>query len=110
MELVEGAYGVSLFAIHADACARAVLPHFDLTQQPLAGAARGKAIVFARQDVVPRDTRKWLDDPSVRDVPHPGDRILAGQPICTVFAEGSDVAACHAKLVERAEKIYGALI
>jgi predicted ATP-grasp superfamily ATP-dependent carboligase len=109
MELVEGAYGVSLFAIHADACARAVLPQFDLTQQPLAGAARGKAIVFARQDVVPRDTRNWLDDPSVRDVPHPGDRILAGQPICTVFAEGSDVAACHAKLVERAEKIYGAL-
>ena len=109
MELVEGAYGVSLFAIHADACARAVLPHFDLTQQPLAGDARGKAIVFARQDVVPQDTRKWLDDPSVRDVPHPGDRILAGRPICTVFAEGSDVAACHAKLVERAERIYSAL-
>jgi uncharacterized protein len=110
MELVEGTYGVSLFAIHADACARAVLPKFDLTQQPLAGGTRGKAIVFARQDVVARDTRRWLDDPSVRDVPHPGDRILAGEPICTVLAEGTDDAACHAKLVERAERIYADLV
>jgi uncharacterized protein len=110
MELVEGAYGISLFAIHADACARAVLPQFDLTRQPLTGSARGKAIVFARHDVVAPDTRRWLDDPTVRDVPHPGERILAGQPICTVFAEGSDDAACHAKLIERAERIYAELV
>jgi predicted ATP-grasp superfamily ATP-dependent carboligase len=87
-----------------------VLPQFDLTQQPLTGSARGKAIVFARQDVVAPDTRRWLDDPTVRDVPHPGERILAGQPICTVFAEGSDDAACHAKLIERAERIYAELV
>lgn len=109
MELVEAACGVSLFGIHADACARAALPQFALTPSPPASDARGKAIVFARQDVVVKDTRAWLDDPTVRDVPRPGDRIMAGQPICTVFATGSDDAACHAMLVERAARIYSAL-
>ena len=54
------------------------------------GKTHGKAIVFARQDVVIGDTRPWLEDPNVRDVPHEGEHIAAGQPICTVFAAGSD--------------------
>jgi predicted ATP-grasp superfamily ATP-dependent carboligase len=42
----------------------------------------------------------------VRDVPRAGELVGAGQPICTVFASGSDEADCHEKLVERAERIY----
>jgi predicted ATP-grasp superfamily ATP-dependent carboligase len=42
----------------------------------------------------------------VRDVPWPGERILRGRPVCTVFAEGRDGAACHAALVRRAQRIY----
>ena len=110
MELVERARGISLFGLHADACARGVLPQFDLGQSPAPGDAHGKAIVFAREDIVVGDIRGWLEDPSVRDIPREGDHIATGQPICTVFAVGSDEADCHARLVERARQIYSELI
>jgi len=35
-------------------------------------------------------------------VPHPGESIAAGRPICTVFASGSDAAGCEASLAARA--------
>ena len=108
MELVERARGVSMVGIHVDACVRAMLPPLDLRLPPARGT-HGKAVVFARADVVVGNTRPWLDDPSGRDVPRPGDRIAVGQPICTVLAVGSDEADCHAMLVERAERIYGEL-
>ena len=108
MELVERARGVSMFGIHVDACARAVLP-LDLGLPWTAAGTVGKAVLFAREDIVLGDTRRWLADPSVRDVPQPGERIAAGQPICTVFAVGSDEAGCHGMLVERAERIYAEL-
>jgi hypothetical protein len=44
----------------------------------LAGAV-GKAVVFARRDVTIGDTERWLADATVRDVPHPGERIRAGR-------------------------------
>jgi predicted ATP-grasp superfamily ATP-dependent carboligase len=79
----------------------------------------GKAIVFARQDVVIGDTSAWLPavpalpgPPGVlapRDIPRAGERIPAGQPVCTVFASGDGVAECHAALVERARDVYTAL-
>ena len=109
MELVERSRGISMFSVHADACARGVLSQFDLRQPLGTSGAHGKAIVFARRDVVVGDTRGWLADSNVRDVPREGDRIEAGQPICTVFAVASDDASCHALLVERAERIYNEL-
>lgn len=106
MELVEQAYGVSIFGAHAAACLRGDLPVFDLARARATGAAYGKAIVFARHDVTCGDTRGWLDDPLVRDVPHPDEHIPAGRPVCTVFAQGADSADCHASLVRRAEALY----
>ncbi len=104
MELVERARGISMFAVHADACAKGELPAFDVSaSQP---ATHGKAIVFAKKDLVVGDTRAWLDDQTVRDVPRAGDTIAAGQPICTVLATGSDDDHCYAKLVERANEVY----
>lgn len=106
MELLELARDISVFRMHADACMRGVLPSFDPTRRRAAEAVHGKAIVFSRDDVVVGDTREWLADSSVRDVPRAGELVGAGQPICTVFASGSDEADCHEKLVERAERIY----
>jgi hypothetical protein len=106
MELVERAYGVSVFGLHANACGAGVLPAFDLTRARVGARAVGKAIVFARHDAVAGNTREWLGDSTVRDVPWPGERILRGRPVCTVFAEGRDGAACHAALVRRAQRIY----
>jgi uncharacterized protein len=109
MELVERAFGLSIFAAHAVACARGVLPAFDLGHVRRHTRALGKAIVFARRDVVCRDTRPWLDDPTVRDVPHPGERIAAGRPVCTVFADAEDSTLCYAALVRRAGLVYQTL-
>ena len=109
MELVEQAYGVSVFAMHASACTSGDLPSFDLARASRGVAAIGKAIVFARQDVVCGDTRTWLDDPTVRDIPHPGERIPAGHPVCTVFADGADSPSCYDALVRRADAVYAAL-
>jgi predicted ATP-grasp superfamily ATP-dependent carboligase len=109
MELVERAYGVSVFATHAAACTSGDPPSFDLGHVSRGAPATGKAIVFARHDIVCGDTRAWLDDPSVRDIPHPGERIRADHPVVTVFAEGIDSALCYDALVRRANAVYGAL-
>jgi uncharacterized protein len=109
MELVEEAYGVSVFAAHAAACQHGELPAFDLERARTTGRAYGKAIVFSRHDITCGDTRPWLTDATVRDVPHPEERIRSGRPVCTVFAHGASVAECHASLVRRAEVVYGAL-
>jgi predicted ATP-grasp superfamily ATP-dependent carboligase len=126
MELAERAYGLSVFVAHAAACAAGALPHFDLVRARRGAGAVGKAVVFARRDVTVGDTRAWLppgnnvDDvdnvdavdaaATVRDIPHPGERIAAGRPVCTVFAAGRDGAACHAALVRRAERVYAELV
>jgi predicted ATP-grasp superfamily ATP-dependent carboligase len=118
MELVERAHGVPLFALHARACEDGSLPEAGplgglLGRLPQHGAeslhgcpALGKAIVFARRSVTLGDTRGWLADPDVRDVPHPGERIPAGHAVCTVLASGADAAACYAALVARAAAVY----
>ena len=104
MELVERARGISIFEVHARACA-GELPHFEITGPGPAGVL-GKAIVFAREDVVPEETPHWLAHDDVRDVPPPGERIERGHPICTVFAQGRTVAACRAALGARARTLY----
>jgi predicted ATP-grasp superfamily ATP-dependent carboligase len=109
MELIERAYGLSVFGAHAAACAAGALPAFDLTRARRRARAIGKAVVFARRDVIAGDTPAWLADASVRDVPHPRERIRAGRPVCTVFAEARDAAACYTALVRRADAVYAQL-
>lgn len=109
MELVERAYHVSVFDAHAAACARSMLPVFDLHGARERAPAVGKAIVFARTHVAAGDTTAWLSDATVSDVPQPGERIARGRPVCTVVAEASDAASCYAALVGRAERIYASL-
>jgi len=107
MELVERAYGLSVFAEHARACEGGSLPAFDLARaRGAGGGAVGKAIVYARRDLVLGDTAGWLDDDSLRDVPHSGERVPAGRPICTVLARGDDAADCQAALERRAALVY----
>lgn len=109
MELAERAYGLSVFGAHARACAEGALPAFDLAEARRGARTVGKAIVFARHDVIVGDTSSWLADPDVRDVPHRGEQIARGQPVCTVFAEGRDGAECYASLVARAGRVYDTL-
>jgi uncharacterized protein len=109
MELVERAHGLSVFGVHTAACSVGALPGSDSTSLAPGSPVSGKAIVFARHEVVVGDTHAWLTDSSVRDVPRRGERIRAGQPVCTVFAVGNDAAECYAALVRRADAVYAAL-
>ena len=105
LELVERAHVLSIFETHARACA-GELPGAP----PAVGVhAIGKAIVYARTDVLIGDLAAWLEDVDIRDIPEPGQRIARGQPICTVFARGSDPRSCYMELVKRAARIYHAL-
>jgi len=106
MELVERARGISIFDVHARACA-GELPDLEHTR-PAADVV-GKAIVYAREDVIPEGTARWLEDDDVRDVPAPGERIARGHPICTVFARGRSVTTCGAALAARAHTVYRSL-
>ncbi|HEV8396850.1 MAG TPA: ATP-grasp domain-containing protein [Vicinamibacterales bacterium] len=103
VELVERAHGFSMFGLHADACARGTLPDDRL---PLClRRAVGKAIVFARADVVVRRSHEWLWSRDVADVPRPGSLIRRGEPVCTVFAEAPAADQCYWGLVRRAARI-----
>lgn len=104
MELLERAHGVSVFDLHASAC-DGRLPRSELAHRSTS-IAYGKAIVHARRTGVLGDTRAWLRDPAVRDVPRPGARVDRGSPICTIFAEAGDAAACRRALVRRAAVVY----
>jgi len=108
MELVERAYRIDVFDAHVSACTQGALPRFDLGRARVGGRAFGKAIVYARDTVTLGDTRAWLpvetsrDIAPIRDVPHPGQTIAFGDPICTVFADAGGVDACRAALARQA--------
>jgi uncharacterized protein len=105
MELLERGANLSLFALHVDACAGR-LPG---PTRPSLNRVHGKAIVFARRDVTPRATRRWLTDAAMADIPRPGERIARGRPICTVFATGRDAESCTRALVAKAQSVYRSL-
>jgi predicted ATP-grasp superfamily ATP-dependent carboligase len=109
MELVEAARGISIFDAHARACTSGELPAFDAARARQDSVAFGKAIIYAQQMVTLGDTRSWLGDATIHDVPHPGERIEAGRPVCTVFASGTGVAACRRALIDRAARVYAEL-
>jgi uncharacterized protein len=113
MELVERAYGIPVLAAHAEACATGLLPVLDMRARADAGrqrpAAFGKAVVYAQRDVVIGDTHAWLSGEDIRDIPHPGEHIRAGRPVCTVFATGRNSGMCHQALVSCAAQIHAQL-
>ncbi len=86
-----------------------VLPAFALAPVRQTRSVIGKAIVFAREKAVAGDTRAWLSDETVRDIPKPGEQLTRGQPICTVFAKGESSEECFEALKRRADEIYLAL-
>jgi uncharacterized protein len=106
MELVERAYGLSLFDLHVGAC-HGTLPAFDLAAARRRVAhAVGKAILYARRPTALGDTGPWLLDGDVRDISAAGTRFAPRDPICTIFARGRDAAACFAALARRAARLY----
>jgi predicted ATP-grasp superfamily ATP-dependent carboligase len=101
MELIERGGRLSVFEAHVAACGGA-LPSFDAAPMP---EVLGKAILYARRDVVVGDTGRWLFRDDLRDVPFPGERVRRGHPVCTVFARGADSVTCYARLVAAASAL-----
>jgi uncharacterized protein len=93
---------VSLSSLHLAAC-QGELP----TSLAATSAVWGKSIVYAARTVTVPDTTPWLDQ-GVRDVPHPGEVIHAGHPICTVLAAEPSRAACKMALRREAARIRAA--
>jgi predicted ATP-grasp superfamily ATP-dependent carboligase len=96
LETIAAAHGVDVFDAHLRACA-GELPGSEAERL---GAA-GKAVLFATEDVVVGDSVRWLER-GVRDVPHPGERIAAGRPICTVATTAETPEDALAGLEEQA--------
>jgi uncharacterized protein len=88
-----------LFEAHVRACA-GELPRTTVAD----GRAAGKAVLFATEDVVVADAERWLER-GVRDVPHTGERIAAGRPICTLVAADTTPEGVVARLEERAARL-----
>lgn len=99
LEVIEAAYGLGAFAAHVGGCA-GELPEVERARED----AAGKAVLFATEDVVVGDSEQWVVR-GVRDVPHPGERIAAGRPICTLVAAEATPDAVLARLEERAAAV-----
>jgi predicted ATP-grasp superfamily ATP-dependent carboligase len=100
LEAIEAAYGVGAFAAHLRGCA-GELPRIEAA----CSRAAGKAVLFATEAVTVGDSARW----PVRDVPHPGERIAAGRPVCTVMATGATPDDVLAQLEEQAARVRAEL-
>ncbi len=70
----------------------------------------GKAIVFARRNVVVPDLYRYFEPDQVADVPRVGECVVAGKPICTLFTTGSTRDDCLKSLRHRAAVLYERLV
>jgi hypothetical protein len=103
LEAIEAALGVGVFDAHLRACAG------ELAQvEGERASAAGKAVLFATEDVVVGDSVGWLQR-GVRDVPHPGERIAAGRPICTLVAVAATPQDVLDELDEQAARLRAEL-
>jgi predicted ATP-grasp superfamily ATP-dependent carboligase len=110
MELIEQAYGLSMFDLHLRAVLNGELPKFDLAAELSQGDFYGKSILFAESDALAPETQGWFER-GIRDVPTPKESLSRGAPICTVLASGATRGDCYRALVARTEmikrEIYG---
>jgi uncharacterized protein len=104
LETIEAAYGVGVFDAHLRAYGGA-LPRVESE----CSRSAGKAVLFATEDVVVGDSVRWLER-GVRDVPHPGERIAAGRPVCTLVTTATTPDDAVAGLEEQAAQLRAELV
>jgi hypothetical protein len=101
MELYEEQSGLNLFDLHLAALAGGTPGAY---RPRAAGAPRfiAKGILYAT-DPVTAPEPSLLEALGARDRPRAGERFLAGQPVCTLLAEGSDRHDCLRLLRSRCD-------
>jgi uncharacterized protein len=105
LESVQAAHGGGVFAAHLEGCAGRLPAPAPEGPPP---RAAGKSVVFATRDVALGDTRAWHER-GIRDIPHPGEEIAAGQPICTLVSVQDSPHAVLADLEGRAAALRAEL-
>jgi predicted ATP-grasp superfamily ATP-dependent carboligase len=107
VEILERATGIGAVGVHAAACCDSTVPSPPTTFVP--PQIHGKAILFARRDIVmPGDfaaaalaEASRLPWPTLADVSPAGTSIEAGRPVLTLFADGTTVDEVQNNLRER---------
>ncbi|WP_077034776.1 ATP-grasp domain-containing protein [Pelomonas sp. KK5] len=77
----------------------------ELPPAPAPDRVRGLEIVFARQAVTVGD----LAGDRVHDLPQPGSRFAAGEPVCSVSAEGASAALVRHRLAGARDALLDSL-
>jgi uncharacterized protein len=104
VEVLEYAAGWSILAWHAHVFTHGRLPLLPLPAVPV-DRFIGKAILFARADLAFPADGPWMAElrsprslhelPAFADIPAAGERIEAGRPLITFFAQANSVSACE---------------
>ncbi|MEX2026852.1 MAG: ATP-grasp domain-containing protein, partial [Pirellulaceae bacterium] len=118
VELLERATGVSFLALHAAVFNPAIKVSHHAITIAAPSRALGKSVVYSQKGgtiTVEMDQllAEWNDGstwPGIADVPKVGDPIHAGQPICTVFAEGETSAEVARQLQKRSQRVLESAI
>ena len=97
-ELFERLRGVNAFQLHVQACQNQ-LPD-SLPGIPI-DLAWGKGFLYAQENLQIGDTHSWVKQ-GISDIPHPDEKIMAGTPVCSIFAEGRDARECWANVLDKA--------
>lgn len=103
VEVLEETLGIPALALHARACRGLPLTLPPSARRARSGEWQGKAILFAKKEVVPAEETLPA---RARDLPREGERIRPGRPVCTIFARGRTAAACRRALVRAARAAY----
>jgi len=100
-ELFERLLGVNAFRLHLDAC----LGHLpaDLPLPPHR-QVWGKGIVYAVRDLSVNNAAIWQTS-DIADIPHRGETIPAGAPVCTLLTTGKDIHSCWQQVLGKAGKL-----
>lgn len=97
MEVVERFTGMNIVAAHVAACTRGELP----AHRPEPACYAGKAYLFARREVVFRR----LPELQLADIPHQGDVIPRGKPICTLIVDAEEYGDVQRRLQQDAKRL-----
>jgi len=88
----------NLFDLHIQACTGEIANWPHLPQR-----AKAHHMIYAWRDMVLPQNVEW---PAwAADLPVPGSRIAADNPICTVFADAENAASAHELVLERAQAL-----
>lgn len=108
-ELLEFATGHALLQTHM-----ACFGEYDTTtswNSQTTGPLWGKAVYYAPEDFQLSESLTaqgchFSEFPAIADIPEPGSQFRTGEPVCTLFAQGSNVHQCREKLTQHLEAFH----